>query len=335
MRRTIHLFFGLLVVTAGVALAEVPPRINAGMTLEVPDADFDRGQVFYVHPRADTQIAITSTASLQRVVLTTSRAVGFVIGTFDPEDSSQPILGGALRVPVATFKTGSPSADARWTGDGFLDRSAHPEILFELTGASDVERRPSDDDDVFSFRAKLTGKLTVLGNTREIEMPAEIRFLLTNFETFTRTAGDLVIVEGSFEVTPADFGWEPPPRTARLVASNLTVDVYFVGSTRSPERTSLPDVNLEARASRLRYLTLAGDLADAEAAATHGEAYLAEYQEDAELLDLLARLILEDSGLANRDLALAGRLVKRARELDAESESLAETLSLLAAARGD
>ncbi len=323
-----------LAALAGSASAEVPARTHVGQTLLVADAEFDRGQIFYLHPGQDTQVAVTSVAALQRTILTSSRAVGYVVGTFDPEDSEQPILGGALRLPVASLASGSPATDETLKGEDYLHIAEHPEVTFELTETKDVERLPSDDDDVFPFRMKLLGRLTVRGATREIEMPAEVSFLLTNFDTFARTAGDLVRIHGSFELSPADFDWEMPPGAAGLVAAKLNVDVFLVGSTLSPEKNLDPEVDQEQWLAEQRYLTLARDLSDSEAAAEHGEQFLAKYRDDAEALDALARTILDSPGLPNRDLALARQLVERAGELAGDA-AISETRSRLAATRGD
>ncbi len=324
----------LVLAAAGVASAEVPPRTAAGQTLAVPEADFERGQIFYLLPGQDTQIALTSAAPLQHTIVTTSRAVGYVVATFDPEDSEQPIMGGALRVPVASLASDSPALDGQLRGEGYFNVSEHPEITFELTGATGAEKIAGDDEDVFSYRVKLGGKLTVRGVTRDVEMAAEVRFLLTNFSTFARSVGDLITIAGRFEANPADFGWEMPPGAAGLIAPALGVNVFLLGSTRSPENNLDPNLDVERWLAEQRFLTLARDFDDAEAAAAAGGEILAKYRDNATALNSLARVILTEPGLRNRDLGLARKLAERARELDAEGEEITETQALLNAALG-
>ncbi len=324
----------LAILVSGAATAEAPPRTAVGQTLAVPEADFERGQVFYLLPGQDTQIALTSTASLQRTILTTSRAVGYVVATFDPEDAEKPILGVALRLPVASFTSDSPALDGQLPGEGWFHAAEHPEITFELTAARGAEKLDSDDQDVFPYRVKLAGKLTARGVTREVEMEAEVRFLLTNFSTFARSVGDLITIAGRFEVNAADFGWELPRGAAGLVSPALGVDVFLLGSTRSPENNLDPNLDVERWLAGERYLTLARDFGDAEAAAVAGAELLAKYRDDAPALNSLARLVLGEPGPRDRDLGLARRLAERARELDSEGEETAETLALLAAALG-
>lgn len=321
-------------LVAVAASAEVPARTRAGQTLAVPDADFERGQIFYVLPGEDTQLAVTSTTPLQRTILTASRAVGYVVATFDPEESAKPILGAALRLPAAALTSGSSTVDAQLRDPKYLDAAGHPEVTFELTGTGGVEQLPSDDQNVFAYKMVLKGRLTALGVPREVEMPGSVRFLLTTFETFARSVGDLLTIHGSFEVKPADFGWEVPEEAAGRLAPTLTVDVFLLGSTTSPEKNLDPNVDLERWLAERRYLTLARDLGDAEAAAAYGEEYLAKYEGDAAALDGLARVILDQPG-GRRDLALARRLAERAREQGAEDAAVAETLARLAALRGD
>ncbi len=330
------LFFFVLIVLstvlASAAAGEVPVRTPAGQTLEVPEADFERGQIFYLLPGEDTQVAVTSTTPLMRTILTASRAVGYAVATFDPEESDQPILGVALRLPAVGLTSASSSVDGHLRDPKYLDTAAHPEVVFELAGAGKVERLASDDENVFAYRMVLKGRLTALGVTREIEMPAEVRFLLTTFETFARSVGDLLTIKGSFEVKPADFGWEMPQEAAGLVAPALAVDVFLLGSTMSPEKNLDPNVDSERWLAERRYLTLARDLGDAEGAAAYGGEYLAKYRDDDAALAGLARLILDEPGIGRRDLGLARRLLERAGELDAD---VAENLARLAELRGD
>ncbi len=324
----------LFLLFAGAAVAEVPPRTEVGQALAVPDADFERGQIFYLLPGQDTQLALISTAPLQRTIVTTSRAIGYVVATFDPEDAEKPILGGALRVPVASLASDSPSLDGQLWAESYFHGAEHPEITFELTGASGAEKSAGDEKDVFSYRVKLTGKLTARGVIREVEMAAEVRFLLTNFSTFARSVGDLITIQGSFEVAPTDFGWELPRGAAGLIAPALEVDVFLLGSTRSPENNLDPNLDAERWLAEQRYLTLARDLRDASAASAAGGEFLVKYRDDVAALGSLARIILGEPGLPSRDLGLASQLVKRAQALDPDGEETAETLKLLSAAMG-
>ena len=318
---------------AGVAGAEVPPRTGVGQSLAVPDADFERGQIYYLLPGQDTQLALTSTAPLQRVIVTTSRAVGYVVATFDPEDAEKPILGGALRVPVASLASDSPALDGQLGGESYFHGAEHPEVTFELTGATGAERLAGDDEEVFSYRVKLAGRLTARGVTREVEMDTEVRFRLTTFATFPRAVGDLITLAGRFEIDPADFGWEMPRGAAGLIAPTLEVDVFLLGSTRSPENPLDPNLDLERWSAEQRYLTRGRDFRDAEAAAALGGELLAKYRDDVAALNSLARLILNEPGLPRRDLGLVRQLAERARELDPEGEETAEIFELLTAAR--
>ncbi len=322
-------------LVATPALAEVPPRTHAGQTLQVSEEDLDRGQIFHLLPGEETQIAVTSRAPLKNTVLTSSRAVGYLVGTFDPEDSKQPLLGGALRVPVVTFGSGSPATDRTFRGEDYLDAATHPEMTFEVTSAKDVVRESSDDKDVFLFSLKLEGRLTVRGVTHEVESEAEIHYRLTNFGTFARTAGDLLTLSTRFEVRAEDFDWEVPQADRALVAESFTVHVFLTGSTRSPESSFDPDIDMTRWLSEQRYLTLARDLADADAAAEHGDAYSGKYRDDAAALNSLALAILNTPGLAQRDLSLVRRLVDRAKEIGAEGVDIADTESRLATLRGD
>ena len=79
------ILFMLLTPVTTQALAQVPARSEAGQSLAVPDEQLDQGLIYYVWPGEDTQLILKSRAYLQRVAVTTFRAVGYIVSPFDLE----------------------------------------------------------------------------------------------------------------------------------------------------------------------------------------------------------------------------------------------------------
>src|SRR5262245_27145137 len=89
--------------------AQVPPRSEAGQTLQIPDAQLAQGDAYFVLPGEDAQIIAVSDAPLQRIAITCRRVVGYFVAPFELQPGQSPLLAGALRIPVASLETGMES----------------------------------------------------------------------------------------------------------------------------------------------------------------------------------------------------------------------------------
>lgn len=82
---------------------------------------------------------------------------------FNPENLGK--SSATFTVQVNSIDTDEPDRDKHLLSDDFFDAENHPEILFKSTG---FEKRGKK-----SFIVK--GKLTMRGNTREVELPLEVK----------------------------------------------------------------------------------------------------------------------------------------------------------------
>jgi hypothetical protein len=327
-----------VLLSIGSTGAEVPERSLGGQTLEVPEEHLDLGEVYYLHPGGDPQLILSSDALLQRLRITTRRAVGYVVTPFDLEEEGVvPILGGAFRIPVASLKTGlddtfnTPGGGDRvLRGSEFLDLEGYPEIFFEITGVSDISRT-LDSEEMVQFSLELAGKLTVKANTSELKFPATVTFMPSTFCTLARLEGDLMWLAGSFNLRPPDFAWEiPSPDFSDRIADELQADVYLFMSTVSPDRSIDPRDDPTLYAKQKRLLTLLRDLEDPDAAYGFGYALMEEVWDEPEELHRLARTVLTTPGITWRNLPFAMKAVGRSNELTEEKD--AHVLATLARA---
>jgi polyisoprenoid-binding protein YceI len=122
--------------------------------------------------------ATTSVAGTWTVDPTHSR-VGFAIkhlgistvrGSFNEFDGTLEIgddlssATGRGTVEVASIDTGEPNRDGHLLNSDFFDAESHPQITFETTSVQATG----------DTTAKVTGNLTILGTTREVQFDATV-----------------------------------------------------------------------------------------------------------------------------------------------------------------
>ena len=139
MFRSSRIVLALSLALASVGLtAGVPDRSAGRQTLNVPEEHRELGEVYYVIPGAGTQLTWEADAPLLRSVATCNRVVGYVVAPFELKNGVPPLLGGALRIPVASLGTGYEHLDAALHGADRLDREQFPEFSRPV---SDVAQR--------------------------------------------------------------------------------------------------------------------------------------------------------------------------------------------------
>ena len=132
----------LCAAAVGIPTAEVPPRSADGQTLVVPQSQRELGEVYYVVAGAGTQLSWESDAPLLRSVATCNRGVGYFVAPFELEQGKPPLLGGALRVPVASLRSGYGVADGARPARGAYHRNRlRGEHRFQITGNDSIHER--------------------------------------------------------------------------------------------------------------------------------------------------------------------------------------------------
>jgi hypothetical protein len=297
--------------------ADVPPRTEAGQTLVVPADELKLGEVYYVTPGEDTQVTCTSDALLQRVVATSSRAVGYFVTPFDTDENHPPILAGALRIPVASLKTGWRQYDELLRGAELFAAAEYPEVTFCISRTRD-SKLVSDEKRRQTFNLSIAGELTVKQKTLEIEAPCEVKLIPFTWQTMLRNVGELLILRTKLDLPLADLGLQKPmPQYRDRVADTIHVEIFLVGNTMSPEKLLDPQIKPAQHTGQTRFLTLVRDLNDVDKGYAFGRAYLREIWDDAPALNRLAAAVLSEDGIETRDLGFVLKAAQRANELTA------------------
>ncbi len=194
----------LITCSALVRAADIPPRTEAGQTLVVPAAQLDAGDVYYVLPGEDTQIACTSDALLQRSVATCNRVVGYVVVPFEAA-ADQPLIGGAFRLPVASLTTGAEAYDKLLRGKAMLNAAEFPEITALLLGVSGAERTLEEKAHT-QYKLRLRVQLQVKGKTVEQNAAAQLDVLPFTWRVMNRNVGEMLTLRTHLELKLADLG---------------------------------------------------------------------------------------------------------------------------------
>ena len=257
-------------------------------------------------------------APLQRIALTCSRAVGYFVAPVDVTDTDPPLLAGALRIPVASLSTGSPGVDE--LPHSLLQREQFPEITFRLTSVRDSTRTGGDKGRK-DFKLTLLGDLTVKEKTLPLELSATVSLIPFTWANMGRTVGDLLLLRTTFDVSLADLGLKAPsPMLAPRMPTTAQVDVYLLCNTMSPETSLDPHVKSVHYVRTLKFLTLARDFNQPEAAYDYAREFMRDVWTDAAALDRLATTILTEDGVRTRDLGVVLTAAERANELTDHSK---------------
>ena len=268
------LVLGDVAAAAAAADIDVPPRTDAGQTLAVPGAQADAGEVYFVTPGEDTQLICTSDALLQRTVVTCNRVVGYFVAPFDLDPNQPPLLAGALRIPAASCTTGVQQYDKLLAGKPLLAAGEFPEITARLAGVTATERTAAEKKRT-TYKVKLQVQISAKGKALDLELPAQVEFIPFTWRTMGRNVGELLIVRAKLELKLADLGLEKPgPEFADRVADSVSVDLFLLCNTVSPDKSLDPKFKRDEYTKYLRFLTLIRDLQDADGGYEFGRTFV-------------------------------------------------------------
>ena len=158
--------------------------------------------------REKSRVTFESAAKLETINGVSDEVRGSV--RLDPQDLST--ARATVTVPVASIRTGIALRDEHLRGEKWLNGEAHPEIRFELTrveGPAQLSRGES-------VSAKLHGRFTVNGVTKDVVVPAKIGL-----------SGEALDVRARFKIKLSDHGIEIPAVVKLKVADEVTVRIQL------------------------------------------------------------------------------------------------------------
>lgn len=176
-----------------------------------------------------SRIQFISEAPLETIRGTSSAVSGEV--SLDVSNPSS-AAGSRITVPVASLRTGIALRDQHLHGAEWLDAGSHPEAVFQIVSISGVNGALAPNTDV---RARVVGRFTLHGQTREVTANARVRYIPSNAEL--RQAGingDAIRVQASFQISLSDFGVSINPAVQLKVSDEIRVNVSIRGATERP-----------------------------------------------------------------------------------------------------
>ena len=111
---------------------------------------------------------------------------------------------GNILVDVTGMETGIKLRDGHLQSSDWLDSKKYPQIIFELQKITSFKiENQSGGKIIISGNAE--GNISIHGKIKWISSPISITYLYESPETRSRASGDLMFVEGKFDVMLKDF----------------------------------------------------------------------------------------------------------------------------------
>ncbi len=301
-------------------LPAVPEWTQGLQTLQIDDELFNEGLAYYLIRDQHAQVAIEINGPLTRLIATSSRAGGVLIGPFDADEvgaDESPLVAGSIRIPAASLTTGTGQDRTLHSGMA-LDVANHTDIAFVFESAKTLGRKPGTLADSTLFDLELQGSLIFKGKSVPLTVEAELTLMLSNETTFgSGFVGDVARLTGEFEVTVEQLGLVP--RVAAFLGETAQVRFFLMFSTPDPERPIIPPSTPAAVSLQTRYRVSLRDRADAATAFAAGEQLLKAAWDDPGALVAFATSAAADTGLSRRFLGQAKRAAERVLVLGGDS----------------
>lgn len=190
-------------------------------------------QTFELRPSGISRVSFTSDAPLETVEgLSTQTTGSFTVDLGNPGAR----LEGRVQIPVASLGTGVAMRDEHLRSANWLDAAHHPNITFELVRTSIRALAPGR-----TARGNVVGRLTLHGQTREITVPVEARFIPLDPREHAGMDqmginANMLRIKGTMRINLSDFGVSIMP-VLRLKLSNtiaIALDLTSFQTTPAP-----------------------------------------------------------------------------------------------------
>jgi polyisoprenoid-binding protein YceI len=144
--------------------------------------------------------------------------------TFDP--AAPEATTGRIVLAASSVTVGNPTMLGHLHSANWLDVAKFPEITFE---AKRLGRVTASGD---SFKADVTGVLTVKGTSKEITVPVTITYLPGKLGARLgkpELKGDLLVLRAQFSISRTDFGIQPGQYTDK-VSDEIQLTLSLAGA---------------------------------------------------------------------------------------------------------
>ncbi|MCX7798553.1 MAG: YceI family protein [Melioribacter sp.] len=169
------------------------------------------------------QVVFFSNAPFEDITGTANDINGVV--SFDVSNFAQ-TLRGKIIVKVESISTGIELRNQHLRSKNWLDAKKYPDIVFEIKYVRELKQLANN-----KLGFKVVGDFTLHGVTKEIVADVEATYLPESNETKKRAPGDLLGVNGKFNIKLSDFNIKNQVIGSK-VAENIEIYVNIVGNNK-------------------------------------------------------------------------------------------------------
>ncbi|MDP2364081.1 MAG: YceI family protein [Ignavibacteria bacterium] len=174
------------------------------------------------------QASFTSDAPFEKIVGVSSGIDATVM--INPGDVTMKPMG-KVKVPINNIKTGIDLRDEHLRSEMWLNAAKFPYAEFQLTGIKNPSSKSLNDGQ--KVNVTLLGKFSVHGVTKDIEVPAELRYFKESEKTKAKAPGNLLVANANFNIKLSDYGVKLPDMVVGKVNDEVQINVNFVASDKN------------------------------------------------------------------------------------------------------
>ena len=151
-----------------------------------------------------TELKFVSSAPLEEIIGYADK--NKVKSAFSIDPSNLENITGKISFPVKSIETGIKKRDGHLQSETWLDAAKYPDITFELKEFRNVTVKGIDKPaGRATVEALAVGVYSMHGKSKSISVPVTLIYIKESENTKKRALGDLVSVEGSFQILLKDF----------------------------------------------------------------------------------------------------------------------------------
>jgi len=188
MIRSVTGIVSCVILAVSVAAASSIPGVNAG------------NQKFSLDNKVGKNtIEFFSQAPLEDIHGTANG----ISGTFTLNPANLEATTGQLKVVVTSMKTDISKRDQHLYSNVWLDAATYPEIVYTVTGLTNVT--VTQDNGKSTVNAQATGTFTMHGVTKPLSAQITLTYVPENTATKKRAPGNFTMITATFNVRLADY----------------------------------------------------------------------------------------------------------------------------------
>ena len=148
------------------------------------------------------ELSFVSDAPLEKIKGTVDKEV--VSGWVKMDPANLEATTGKVSFKVLGMETGIRKRDGHLHSNYWLDAEKYPDIWFDLKKMKDVKIIETSSSKS-TAEAMAIGSFNLHGKSKEVEVQVKMIYINESDATKKRAPGDLFSVEGTFEITLADY----------------------------------------------------------------------------------------------------------------------------------